>query len=88
MGKAENGKDILTGGKIYQIKYAVFYLILQVIGFEYVGMKLLLYGIATKFAVGCKFCNKRLFCIIPKIPIYYRTKNKRKRKEEYFHAKQ
>lgn len=55
---------ILTRGKIYQIKYAVFYLILQVIRFEYVGMKLLLYCIATKFAVECKFCYKRLFCIL------------------------
>ena len=55
---------ILMRGKIYQIEYAVFYLILRVIGFEYVGMKLLLYCIATKFAIRCKFCYKRLFRIL------------------------
>ena len=58
-GSIEEKVYILTRGKIYQIEYAVFHLILRVIGFEYVGMKLILYCILTKFAVGCKFCYKK-----------------------------
>ena len=55
---------ILTRGKIYHIGYAVFHLISRVIGFEYVSMKLILYCIPAKFALGCEFCYRKTFCFL------------------------